>query len=602
MTTTLNLVAKQISDVVFVPPGSRITSDGGGTIEWMPGSPTDTLNSPKWTVWAHGSLSGHMDTTRPMSIRAVATADMTVTIEYGVNDQYGGLNDKYADPAYFEESTPRLSTDAYGNTSLVGAGGASFAVNGQGGADPVRMFFLGDSLTMRQFRFITGASVVVSGTDVTVTSSDHLIVAGSYFRVINKSDSDLNIDVLVASAATNEFTLRYPFDVSAKWSGTCTGAIYCQCNDTGFPNYIAALLAAQGKPISIVRNAGDGGDTIAQCLARIETEIAPYIRHGDIVVDMCGINDVEVTTTANMIAGKKAIFDRLLALGATVHAGTITQAQSSAYFTSAATALAQIAEVNGYIRARCKTETRMKCFDGHAALGGGDYASAGSCEADGVHYLPAGAQLVAARYVTDCGDDIRKGTFFRWLSTNDNYADATSTNLLTNCQFAGATGATPPTDWTMTGAGTNTWALSAHPEGIGSDLSLSKSHTAVNATTLTQDISARVSGGDRLIFGTEYETVTVGEGHFFRAAIEIVVGGVTMRHELGRHQFTYAQGGRLPTAGTRYAFENVGDYNTGRSGVIVPEGFTSVKYTYTFQLGASGSFGAKVARPYVYKV
>lgn len=116
MITTLNLIAKQISDTVYVSPGSRITSDGGGTIEWMPGTRADALNAPKWTTWAKSSNAGYMDTVRPITIRAKATGAMVVTIEEGVNDKYGK-------DAYFEDDTPYLTTDAFGNTVLEGADG-----------------------------------------------------------------------------------------------------------------------------------------------------------------------------------------------------------------------------------------------------------------------------------------------------------------------------------------------------------------------------------------------------------------------------------------------------------------------------------------------
>lgn len=35
---------------------------------------------------------------------------------------------------------------------------------------------------------------------------------------------------------------------------------------------------------------------------------------------------------------------------------------------------------------------------------------------------------------------------------------------------------------------------------------------------------------------------------------------------------------------------------------VIPAGFSAVNVKYLYQLGASGGFTAKVARPYVYKV
>ena len=114
--TTLTLSTNQVSQITFVPAGSRITSTGNGSIEWTPGSPTDAANSPNWQTWAKGSSAGYMDTLRPMSIRATATGAMTVTIEEGRGDKYG-------EDAYFDADYAQYSVDASGNTVLVGADG-----------------------------------------------------------------------------------------------------------------------------------------------------------------------------------------------------------------------------------------------------------------------------------------------------------------------------------------------------------------------------------------------------------------------------------------------------------------------------------------------
>lgn len=39
------------------------------------------------------------------------------------------------------------------------------------GEEPQRVFLLGDSITMRQFRTLSAASTSISGTDVTITAS-----------------------------------------------------------------------------------------------------------------------------------------------------------------------------------------------------------------------------------------------------------------------------------------------------------------------------------------------------------------------------------------------------------------------------------------------
>jgi hypothetical protein len=481
------------------------------------------------------------------------------------------------------------------------------------GESPQRVFLLGDSLTMRAHRAVSAASFSISGTDVTVTSSSAAVPVGSYMRVINQSNASVNIDVPVVTSTSAGFTIRYPFDVTGLLTGTISGSLYGQDNDSGWWNYAAGALAVAGKPVTVVRNAGDGGDTLAQILARISTEIAPYAQPGDIVAFMGGVNgagtgaddSLDESTEAAVVGQLELIFDALLALGVTVHASTITQAEASGYWaTSPSTALAITTAANGYIRGRCLSEARMRCFDSHAALGGGSYATAGTVESAGIHFLVAGAQLVGARYVTDCGADYRKASYRRWLSVADNYADSSSWNLIGNANFAGATGSTRPTGWTSVtaGGGSNTYTLSARSDGMGNDLLFAKAHTAATTTAIGYDITAAVTAGDRLIFGCEMEGTAATETHQAKVRIDIVVGADTYSYRLQNNHFSYAQGGRGMTAGTRYFFEKVSGDNDGRNGVEVPAGFTSVTFVLEIGLGASGTASATFSRPHCYKV
>jgi lysophospholipase L1-like esterase len=396
------------------------------------------------------------------------------------------------------------------------------------GANPQRVFMLGDSLLMRSFRAIASASATVlsPATDVEIAlgTGATLPPIGSYVRIINQTDQALNIDVPVVGSGTNSTIVRFPFSVSGRISATVNGATYNATNDTGWWNYAEAELAALGKPVQVVRNAGDGGDNLAKVRARISTEIAPYAAPGDVVVLMAGVNgasgsdsSLDVATPAALIEQMGGVIDDLLVLGVTVCVSTITQAQASGYWaTSAATALSNTTALNGYIRGRAMADARVHVVDSHAALGGGDYAS-GDVESAGIHLLPSGAEKVGQRFVDDCGALFTKRTFRRVLSVQDEYVDASSWNLVTNVDFAGATGSTKPDDWTVAsaGGGTKTYTLSARADGIGNDLLIEHAHTAATGTILTHDITSRVAAGQRLAFGIEYETITApAQGHY----------------------------------------------------------------------------------------
>jgi hypothetical protein len=484
------------------------------------------------------------------------------------------------------------------------------------GEAPQRVFLLGDSLTMRHFRAISAGTATVQSTatdvEVALGSGAALPPIGSYVRVINQTDTALNIDVPVVGSGTNSTIIRFPFPVNGRISSSVSGAVYAVENDTGWWTYAEGELAVLGYPVQLVRNAGDGGDTLAQILARISTEIAPHALPGDIVCFMGGVNgagtgsddSLDESTAADVIEQLSLIFDELLALGVTVCASTITQAQASAYWaTSPSVAIANTKAANGYIRGRCLSEARMRCFDSYAALGGSDYASS-DVESSGIHFLPSGAEKIGQRFVDDCIGIFRKGTYRRVLSTSDAYVDSSSWNLLTNPEFSGATGTTAPTGWTASlGSGTNSLTLSARSDGIGNDLTISKAHSAANGGSLTQTITSRIAAGDLLVFGIEYESDTLAEGHYWRLSLEFDVGGVTYSYRINNNQFSYAQGGRLPPAGVRRFFECYGYRNlVGREGCLVPDGFTAARLVLAWQLGASGSMAFKVARPQVYRI
>ncbi len=485
-----------------------------------------------------------------------------------------------------------LRVDAFGRL-LTTPGSASPA--------PQRVWVVGDSLEMRQHRNIAAVAATVTGTDVELSMGSNALLPpiGSFVRIINQSDDSLNIDVPVVGSGTNSTVVRYPFNVESLWAGNGNGVAYGITNDSGWVNFAAGLLAAQGKAVEIVRNAGDGGDTTAQILARLPTELAD-VRAGDVVVICASTNDIGVLTAAESISNLEEAFAWALARGALLHVGTLGQAQSAAYWTDAAAALDHVRDVNMFIRSYCDQTSKARCFDKHAALGGGSYATAGAVESNGIHYLPEGASLVGARYVADCGEDFRKSDFRRWRSSADSYVGPESWNLLTNPEFVGATGSTPPTGWSASGGGTNTYTRSEQPSGW--DLALDKAATGANATTLTQSVTGRLVAGGRYIMGVEVETLDQGESHYFRMELRLTIGGVVYTYAIGNQQFSYALGGKFPSAGARYFFELTSSDNLGRNGLLIPEGVTSADVRLTTQLGASGDFEIAWAKPVLYAV
>lgn len=105
--------AGEISQPEYVPPGSRITSSGGGVIEWTPGNLIEAAQNPTWRPWARGAMPGYMDTLRGVTVRATAAGAMKINIEESRNDPF--IPDAYfdVDIAYWN----------IGGTEMAGPGG-----------------------------------------------------------------------------------------------------------------------------------------------------------------------------------------------------------------------------------------------------------------------------------------------------------------------------------------------------------------------------------------------------------------------------------------------------------------------------------------------
>lgn len=113
----LNLFAGQISEPIEVGAGARITTLGSGKVQYLAGTLSDARNNNgTWTDWPRGSTAGSDDVLRRMVIRGVATGVMTITIDEEKQDEA-------PDGAYFDSQLATFTTDASGNTVMVGADG-----------------------------------------------------------------------------------------------------------------------------------------------------------------------------------------------------------------------------------------------------------------------------------------------------------------------------------------------------------------------------------------------------------------------------------------------------------------------------------------------
>lgn len=145
-----------------------------------------------------------------------------------------------------------------------------------------------------------------------------------------------------------------------------------------------------GQALTWVRNAGVGGNTTAQMLARIQNDVIAYssdwVFIGGPTNDMA--NDVPAATT---IANLTAILDQLAAAGRRVLILTAPPSQSY----STATRRAAVSDVNRWIRSLPATRLGVLVADVHRVLADPATGSPATGMAiDEVHYTDAGAARV----------------------------------------------------------------------------------------------------------------------------------------------------------------------------------------------------------------
>ena len=242
--TTLTLTRGQISPIIEIGKGTRVTSSGNGTIEYYPGALADAKNGGTFEAWPKGTSAGSVDAIRSMCIRATATGAMTVTLEEGKNDLS-------ADGAYWDSEYATFSTDANNNTVLVGAGGNEYRVGHIG------EFFakLGATTTVPTG---VGTPVHLQFSDVIV---DTLGIYDSATHLIGIPDDIVKIDC--------EYGIEMKNDAAAT-AGTVRG--FTMNNNIG--GAIIGLAALSCTKVGMV------GGAYGRCCFDVRMPIADYVGDG----------------------------------------------------------------------------------------------------------------------------------------------------------------------------------------------------------------------------------------------------------------------------------------------------------------------------------
>jgi lysophospholipase L1-like esterase len=202
--------------------------------------------------------------------------------------------------------------------------------------------------------------------------------------------------------------------------------------------YMAHANVRLGQRLVFEKNAGVGGDTTAQMLARIERDVLAY--KPNIVIFLGGTNDIGQgrsfsSVTSNMIA----IWDKIRGVGARTVVGTIPPAAGR---DSVKKELCN--KLNDFIRRQCLIRPDLILVDHYNGLvdPSTDGEPLSGVLADGVHPSPLGASIMG-RLVSDSIAPF-------YPNANLLNQGGSSLNLLKNSSFVGA-GTTSPGFWGVSG-------------------------------------------------------------------------------------------------------------------------------------------------------
>lgn len=269
--------------------------------------------------------------------------------------------------------------------------------------------------------------------------------------------------------------------------------------------YVAYAALAAGSRVQYLKNAGVAGNTTAQMLSRLQTDVIANAPQRCVILG--GTNDVTgavafATTTANLTE----MYQQCIANGIEVVACTIPPNNTAADH-------AGVVKLNAWLHGYCANHG-IPLVDFYRVLvdpATGNYKAAYT--SDGTHPIVAGEAVMATEFAAQLPASFPP--FKPWL-VGANDAANESTNMIVNGTMQGTTRAT---SWVLNSALTNTTeSLPTDANVVGNYQQVT--FTGVNTYDLIQTISTGFSVGDKLAFAGVVSTSGVaGSGASFNIRV-----------------------------------------------------------------------------------
>lgn len=356
-----------------------------------------------------------------------------------------------------------------------------------------------------------------------VNGATVLVGAGGNIR-LNKSVPGMSCCILGDSFGER----NYPLGGTPAWGWM----------DYGYWVWSNLLL---GSPFRLLKNGGVAGQTSAQVLLRVQTDVIDYAP--DWCFYLASVND----TGAGLVAAD-TIANQQAAIMQMINAGINVCVLAICPYTSNADATKNIHLVNRAMAEYCAVTAGSVFVDTYAAMvdpSSTTGALAAGMTDDSLHPSAKGARAMGTVIAAALSPHI-KSTLLLPSSMSESYSISTSENqLLANPLFTGSGGivsgvgasGTAATDWTFgiaLGAATTVGSVAARTvandgDTIGNNQVLSISSAGSGALVncrLASNHYARVVEGDTCYFAGHIQLESPVDVAYVRASMVLVVGGI----------------------------------------------------------------------------
>jgi len=185
----------------------------------------------------------------------------------------------------------------------------------------------------------------------------------------------------------------------ANWAGPNSAVPDATQNTLSARGYAVAANMLLGWPLEFVWNGGKSGDTTTQMVARMATDLMPYVSPGTVVFLNGGINDVgNDVGSATIIANIELLCSEITGAGGIVSLGTIVPAEYYVTGGSIASRNRALQEANAGFREIARRSPDVYLSDDYAAVvdTSTPYASyLSACTYDDLHPNSHGAMQIA---------------------------------------------------------------------------------------------------------------------------------------------------------------------------------------------------------------